>query len=118
MAKVLDFYCVTSCSTCKKAKSWLEEEKVCFAYHDLLKDLPSLSELKKLAKQADLSVKELVNTKSQAYKKIKPDLNGMNEQEIFMLISENPRILVRPLLSNGQKLLTGFKEEQYRAYIK
>ena len=117
MAKAFDFYCVNSWSTCRKAKAWLEEQNLTFIYHDLLKNLPTLSELKQLAKQADLTIKELVNTKSQAYKQSKPNLNAMNEQEIYELIAANPRILVRPILSNGKKLLLGFKEEQYREYI-
>ncbi|NLV21705.1 MAG: hypothetical protein GXY49_06940 [Syntrophomonadaceae bacterium] len=96
----------------------MEENNLSFTYHDLLKEPPSLTELKKLAKQADLTIKELVNTKSQAYKQSKPDLEAMTEQEIYELISANPRILIRPMLSNGKKLLTGFKEEQYREYIK
>ncbi len=84
----------------------------------MLKQPPSLSELKKLAKQTDETIKELVNTKSQAYKQGKPDLDAMTEQEIYELISANPRILIRPLLTNGKKLLKGFKEEQYREYVK
>lgn len=70
-----------------------------------------------MAQSDHKTIKELVNTRSQAYKKIKPDLDVMNEQEIFELISANPRILIRPILSNGEKLLLGFKEEQYREYI-
>ncbi len=84
----------------------------------MLKATPSLAELRKLAQQAGVTVKELVNTKSQTYKQSKPDLDAMTEQEIYELISVNPRILVRPLLTNGKKLLTGFKEEQYREYVK
>lgn len=118
MAKTLDFYCVTSCSTCKKAKSWLEEQQIPFTYHDLLKNPPTLSELKKLAQIAGLSLKELVNLKSQTYKKTKPDLNAMSESEIYELIAANPRIMTRPLLSDRKKLLLGFKEDQYREYIK
>ena|GEM_PF-389393 len=89
-----------------------------FTYHDLLKEPPSLAELQKLSKQTNETIKELVNTKSQAYKQSKPDLDAMTEQEIYELISANPRILVRPMLTNGKKLLKGFKEEQYREYVK
>lgn len=59
----------------------------------------------------------MVNKKSQAYKQIKPDLDAMTERQIFKLISNNPRILIRPILSDGKKLLLGFKEDEYRAYI-
>ncbi len=69
-----------------------------------------MAELENLAKQTDETIKELVNTKSQAYKQSKPDLVAMTEKEIYELISSNPRILIRPLLTNGKKLLKGLKK--------
>lgn len=62
-----------------------------------------------------MSIKELVNLKSQAYKKIKPDLTIMNDDEIMKLIQDNPSIMVRPLIINGSNLIKGFKEEDYQA---
>jgi len=83
-----------------------------------LKNPLQLAELQKLAQEGGLSIKDLVNTKSQAYKKIQPDLSNMNEAAVFDLISANPRILIRPMLSDGKRLLLRFKDEEYREYIK
>lgn len=118
MAKSYEFYCVTSWTTCKKANVWLEEQKIPFNYHDLLKEPLQLAELQALAAQSGATIKELVNTKSQAYKNLQPDLANMDEDAVFELVSSNPRILVRPLLSNGKQMATGFKEEQYRKFLK
>lgn len=118
MAKIYEFYCVTSWTTCKKAKVWLEEQNISFNYHDLLKGPLQLAELKTLAAQHGATIKELVNTKSQAYKNLQPDLANMDEKALFELVSANPRILVRPLLSDGKQMVTGFKEDQYRKFLK
>lgn len=83
-----------------------------------MKNPLQLAELQKLAQEGGLSIKDLVNTKSQAYKKIQPDLSNMNEAAVFDLISANPRILIRPMLSDGKRLLLRFKDEEYREYIK
>ena len=77
-----------------------------------------MAELQALAAQSGATIKELVNTKSQAYKNLQPDLANMDEDAVFELVSSNPRILVRPLLSNGKQMATGFKEEQYRKFLK
>lgn len=67
--------------------------------------------------QANLTLKDLINSRSQTYKQINPNLDAMNETEIYDLINTNPRILIRPLLSDGEKVLLGFKVDQYKAYI-
>ena len=94
------------------------DHKAAFTYHDLLKDPPGLKELKILAGIGDLSVKDLVNLKSQVFKKMDVDLNKMDEKAIADLIYENPRIMTRPLMTNGKKIWLGFKETVYQEILK
>lgn len=77
-----------------------------------------LPELKRLASQNGSTIKELVNPKSQAYKNLQPDLANMDEKAVFDLVSANPRILIRPILSDGKKIITGFNEDQYNKFLK
>lgn len=88
-----------------------------YTYRDLLKETPDLAELKKLAAQMKMGVDRLVNTKSQDYKNLKPDLAEMKDSEIADLIKDYPRIMVRPIISDGQRMLTGFKEDEYSAFF-
>lgn len=84
---------------------------------DLLKSPPDLEELQYLAGLADLQVKELLNRKSQSFKKLQPDLSSLLPGEAAALVQEDPRILVRPLLTDGKMLLSGFKEEKYQQLL-
>ena len=118
MTNNYQFYCVPSWSTCKKAKAWLEQNSIQFTYLDLLKEPPGLKELKQIAKINNLNVKDLINLKSQVFKKLKPDLKNMDEKSIANLINENPRILLRPILTDGETLVLGFKENQYKELIR
>lgn len=88
-----------------------------FEYRDLLKDPPNLNELKKIARIAGLQLSDLVNTKSQAYKKLQPDLTILNDEGIAALIAGEPRLLKRPLLLRGKKFLSGFKEKEYEELL-
>lgn len=88
-----------------------------YTYRDLLKETPDLAELKKLAAPMKIGVDKLINIKSQDYKNLKPDLSKMKDSEIADLIKEHPRIMVRPVLSDGQRMLTGFKEDEYSAFF-
>ena len=73
--------------------------------------------MRRLAAQNGSTIKELVNPKSQAYKKLQPDLTTMDEQAVFELVAANPRIMVRPMLSDGKKMVMGFKEDQYKRFL-
>ena len=67
-----------------------------------------------MAKIGNMNVKDLINLKSQVFKKLKPKLENMDEISIVSLINENPRILLRPILTDGETLLLGFKENKYK----
>jgi arsenate reductase-like glutaredoxin family protein len=88
-----------------------------FCERDLLADPPGLAELRRLAKMAGVGVRDLVNTKSQAYRKIKPDLDNLDEKGLADLIQKNPRIMVRPLLVKKTKIERGFSEAKYQALL-
>ncbi|KUG04181.1 hypothetical protein ASZ90_018401 [hydrocarbon metagenome] len=70
-----------------------------------------------LAKLAQKEIKELVNRRSQAFKKVQADIDKMDDEQIADLIIENPRILIRPILSDGSNLVLGFKEENYQQFL-
>ncbi len=70
-----------------------------------------------LAQAANSTVKDLINSKSQAFKKLKPDLAGMKDPEVIQLIYSEPRIMKRPVLSDGQHLVIGFSEEAFQAML-
>jgi arsenate reductase-like glutaredoxin family protein len=70
-------------------------------------------ELQDLARVANSTVKDLINSKSQAFKKLKPDLAGMQDPEVIQLINSEPRIMRRPVLSDGQRIVIGFSEKDF-----
>lgn len=74
-------------------------------------------ELRTLAKITKVTVKELVNPKSQAFKKLQPDLDAMGEEEVIELINGEPRILKRPVLSDGSRTVSGFSEAAFQTML-
>lgn len=88
-----------------------------YTYRDLLKEPPGLEELKKLAEMGGIDLKGLVNIRSQAFKKLQPQLMEMDEAGIADLIKQEPRIMVRPVLVVDKKLVTGFKDEEYQRIL-
>ena len=111
--KMLTFYCIDTWSTCRKAKAWLSQHNIEFEYRNLIKNPLSEKEIKNLAHIAGLELASLINKKSQVFKKMAVDLTELDDNGIIRLMGENPRIIIRPLLSDGQQILKGFNEQDY-----
>lgn len=77
----------------------------------------SPEETEALAKLAGLEVRELVNTKSQVFKKMNVSLPELGDDDIIRLIQQNPRIIIRPLLTDGQRVLLRFNEQDYEKFV-
>ncbi|NPV92761.1 MAG: hypothetical protein HPY50_18500 [Firmicutes bacterium] len=96
----------------------LSENGAEFEFRDLISEPPSELELREIARLSSIDLAQLVNTKSQTFRKLKPDLPNLDEQQVIGLIRDNPKIMVRPVLSDGRTALIGFKEDGYRLMLK
>lgn len=102
------------CSTCKKAKAWLDEHGVCYADRHIVDDNPTISELKTWHEASGLPVRRFFNTSGLLYKElgVKAQLDaGMTDQEAYELLATNGKLVKRPLLIiDGTPVTPGFKE--------
>lgn len=94
-------------------KAWLSQHGIEFEYRNLIKNPLSEKEIKNLANIAGLELADLINKKSQVLKKMAVDLTDLDDNGIIRLMGDNPRIIIRPLLSDGQQVLQGFNEQDY-----
>ena len=109
-------YCYSKCSTCKKALKWLDDNKVEYKLIDIKEDHPDEKTLRQLHKKSGLSLKKFFNTSGQLYRdmELSKKLKDMSEDEMFKLLSSDGMLVKRPLLITGNKVLTGFKEEDWK----
>lgn len=114
MEKII-FYCVKTWSTCKKAKAWLEQKNISFDFYDLLKEPLSPDLLREIASEAEFTIKELINPRSQVFKKMDLDMDLITDEKAINLMIENPRIIKRPIITGKDKVIFAFKEEEYQA---
>ncbi len=86
-------------------------------YRDILKDPFKEEELKALAAQHGLKAKELINKKSRTLKKMGVDPENIGEEEAVKVAGENPRVLIRPIITRGEKIVLGFKTPELEAIL-
>lgn len=103
------------CSTCQKAKKWLDERNIIYADRHIVENNPSYDELKKWYVKSGLPLKKFFNTSGLIYKdmKLKEKLPAMSEEEQLKLLATNGMLVKRPLLVGDDLVLTGFKEAEW-----
>ena len=104
------------CSTCKKAKKWLVDNNIEFADRNIVEDTPTVEELKKWIKESKKDIKKFFNTSGLKYKELnlKEKLINMTDEEKIKLLSSDGMLIKRPLVITENKILTGFREEEWK----
>lgn len=110
------FLCYKKCSTCAKAKKFLNEHKIEFNYREIYEENPTIEELEKWIAMSGLPIKRFFNTSGIVYREnnLKDKLPKMTDKEAIALLSTDGRLVKRPLLITENSVLVGFKEDEYR----
>ena len=101
------------CSTCQKAKKWLDEHEITYTDRHIVEQNPSYEELKEWHEKSGLPLKKFFNTSGLLYKemKLKDRLPEMSGDEQLKLLATNGMLVKRPLIVDGSTVITGFKEK-------
>ncbi len=103
------------CSTCKKAKSWLDEHGISYEDRNIKEQNPTYEELKDWYERSGLELKKFFNTSGLLYKelKLKDKLPGMSEEEKLRLLASDGMLVKRPLVVMENNVLVGFREPEW-----
>ena len=113
---MLKFICYPKCTTCQKAKKWLDDNKIEYELRDIKLDNPTLEELTEWYMKSGLPLKKFFNTSGLLYKslELKDKLPTMTEEEMLNLLSTDGMLVKRPLLIGQDFVLVGFKEAEWK----
>ena len=109
------FICYPKCSTCQKAKKWLDEHDIVYNERHIVEENPTYDELKEWHKKSGLPLKRFFNTSGLLYKemKLKDKLSEMSEEEQLKLLATNGMLVKRPIVIGYDMVLVGFKEAEW-----
>ena len=107
------------CSTCQKAKKWLEQQGAEFTSRHIKENNPTYEELKHWYEASGLPLKRFFNTSGLKYKelKLKERLNAMSEEEQLQLLATDGMLVKRPLVITEDTVLTGFREAEWQSLL-
>ena len=115
----MTFLCYPRCSTCQKAKKWLDERGIAYELRDIKEQNPTAEELRAWREKSGLPLKRFFNTSGLQYKALglKEKLPAMTEEEQFDLLATDGMLVKRPLLVTEDRVLVGFREAEYEAAL-
>lgn len=109
------FICYPRCSTCQKAKKWLDEHQLQYTERNIAEENPTYEELREWYAKSGLALKKFFNTSGLLYKEmnLKDKLPAMSEEEQLRLLATNGMLVKRPLVVGEDIVLVGFKEAEW-----
>lgn len=114
------FLCYPKCTTCQRAKAWLDSQGISYTLRDIKQDNPSAEELRLWWRSSGLPLKKFFNTSGLQYKALglKDKLPAMSEEEQLTLLATDGMLVKRPILVGEGFVLVGFRQAEWEARLK
>ncbi len=116
---MIKFICYPKCTTCQKARKWLDDNQIEYEFRDIKLYNPTLDELTEWYKKSGATLKKFFNTSGLLYKSLdlKNKIPTMSEDEMLELLASDGMLVKRPLLVGDDFVLAGFKEIEWSTKI-
>ena len=114
---MLTLYTSPSCTSCSKARAWLQEHEIPFVERNIFSEPLNISELKSILQMTEDGTEEIISTRSKVFQKLNMDLDDLPLKELLELVQDNPGLLRRPIMVDEKRLQVGFNEDEIRRFL-
>ncbi|EAG7724272.1 transcriptional regulator Spx [Listeria monocytogenes] len=114
---MVTLYTSPSCTSCRKARAWLEEHDIPYKERNIFSEPLSLDEIKEILRMTEDGTDEIISTRSKTFQKLNVDLDSLPLQQLFELIQKNPGLLRRPIIIDEKRLQVGYNEDEIRSFL-
>ncbi|EUJ20945.1 transcriptional regulator SpxA [Listeria kieliensis] len=114
---MVTLYTSPSCTSCRKARAWLENHEIPYKERNIFSEPLSLDEIKEILRMTEDGTDEIISTRSKTFQKLNVDLDSLPLQELFELIQKNPGLLRRPIIIDEKRLQVGYNEDEIRRFL-
>ncbi|WP_449539484.1 transcriptional regulator SpxA [Ferdinandcohnia sp. Marseille-Q9671] len=114
---MVTLYTSPSCTSCRKAKSWLEEHEIPYQERNIISDSLTIEEIKEILRMTEDGTDEIISTRSKVFQKLNVNLESLPLHELYKLIQGNPGLLRRPIIIDEKRLQVGYNEDEIRRFL-
>lgn len=114
---MLKLYTSPSCTSCRKARAWLQEHQIPFVERNIFSEPLTQDELIEILRMTEDGTEEIISTRSKVFQKLDVDLDELSLPKLLKLVQENPGLLRRPIMVDDKRLQVGFNEDEIRRFL-
>ncbi|MEE6725717.1 transcriptional regulator SpxA [Pediococcus acidilactici] len=114
---MVNLYTSPSCTSCRKAKAWLEEYGIEYKERNIFSEPLSAAEIKQVLQLTENGTEEIVSRRSKVFQELDVDLDALSLKQLIDLIEKNPGLLRRPILVDDKRLQVGYNEDEIRRFL-
>ena len=114
---MVTLYTSPSCTSCIKAKAWLEEHDIPYKERNIFSEPLSIDEIKEILRMTEDGTDEIISTRSKSFQKLDVNLETLPLHDLFQLIQDNPGLLRRPIIIDEKRLQVGYNEDEIRRFL-
>lgn len=114
---MVTLYITPSCTSCRKARTWLEENEIPYEERNIFTEPLSTTEIKSILRMTENGTEDIVSTRSKAYSELDVELSEIPLNDFFKMIQEQPGLLRRPIIIDDKRLQIGYNEDEIRRFL-
>lgn len=114
---MVTLYISPSCTSCRKARAWLEEHNIPFEERNIFSNPLNVDEIKQILQMTEDGTEEIISKRSKIFQDLDIDLDELPLQKLYTLIQKNPGLLRRPIIMDSKRLQVGYNEDEIRRFL-
>ena len=114
---MITIYTTPSCSSCRKAKKWLDDHRISYDEKNLFNQQITMNDIDAMLRNAENGFEDIISTRSKIFKEKALDVEDMKISELKQFILDFPSVLKRPIIIDGEKMQVGYNDEEIRVFI-
>ena len=114
---MVTLYTSPSCTSCRKARAWLEEHNIPFEERNIFSNPLNVDEIKQILQMTEDGTEEIISKRSKIFQDLDIDLDELPLQKLYTLIQKNPGLLRRPIMMDSKGLQVGYNEDEIRRFL-
>ena len=114
---MVDLYVSPSCTSCRKARAWLEKHNIPFKERNIFANPLNKEEIMQVLRMTENGTEEIISTRSRTFQNLKINLDDLSIDQLIDLVEKNPSLLRRPIIMDDRRLQVGYNEDEIRRFL-
>lgn len=114
---MVNLYVTPSCTSCRKAKAWLDEHHIDYSVKNIMNESLTHEEIKSILRMTETGTEEIISNKSKTFQELNINIESLPLNELYKLIINNPKMLRMPIIQDEKRLQVGYNEDEIRSFL-